>query len=160
MWRPRPLLLLPIVTEVAAAASVPSSVTSILASCMALVTYKGWSDILEKSAFSENMAEAPKYRLRHHFVQFLFELRSHRVDRVLYFFSSRLNWDPPHPLTRMRVSPPLVRGGGTPPFRDRRWRSQFGRGDRHCGTLGITCTLCAELHVTEVYCSTDSLYLR
>ena len=47
---------------------------------------------------------------------------AHRVDRVLSLFSSRPNWDPPPRQTACR------RGGG---------ESQFGRGDRHCGSLGI-----------------------
>ncbi len=42
----------------------------------------------------------------------------------------------PPPLTRRRsVSPPLGGGGGT--LACGRGGSQFGRGDRHCGTLGI-----------------------
>jgi hypothetical protein len=70
---------------------------------------------------------------------------------VLSFFSSRQNWVSPTPFTRRRVCsvrppPPLVpgdtfawgRGGGV---------SQSGRGDRHCGTLGIyvLCTLYSTL---------------
>ncbi len=35
---------------------------------------------------------------------------SHRVDRVLDFFSSRRNWDPPSPHPKASVSPPLVPG--------------------------------------------------
>jgi hypothetical protein len=35
----------------------------------------------------------------------------HRVDRVLGFLSSRLNWNPNNP--QMSVSPPLVPGGDT-----------------------------------------------
>jgi hypothetical protein len=65
---------------------------------------------------------------------------SHRVDRVLSFFSSRLNWTPPLPHTQASVYPPPLwlrgahslggeeMGGGG---------SQFGRGNRHCGALGI-----------------------
>jgi hypothetical protein len=44
------------------------------------------------------------------------------IDRVLSLFSSRPNWDPPPRRIACR------RGGG---------ESQFGRGDRHCGSLGI-----------------------
>jgi hypothetical protein len=39
---------------------------------------------------------------------FIFDLRRHRVERVLVFFSSRLNWDP-HP----SVCPPFGTGAGT-----------------------------------------------
>ncbi len=58
---------------------------------------------------------------------------AHRVDRVLIFFSSRPNWDLP--------PPPLVPRGGGDTLACGRGRgggggSQFGRGDRHCGTLG------------------------
>jgi hypothetical protein len=35
----------------------------------------------------------------------------HRADRVLGFFSSRPNWDPPTPLTRKRVCAPLPHFG-------------------------------------------------
>ncbi len=61
----------------------------------------------------------------------------HRVDRVLSFFSSRPSWDP-HPLTHRRVSPaPRPPGlGGGPSLARGGGGSQFGRGDRHCGTLG------------------------
>jgi hypothetical protein len=63
---------------------------------------------------------------------------------MLGFFSNRPNWDPPpppHPQTS--GAPPLVprgdtllgRGGGG---------SQFGRGERHCGTLIYV--LCEEAH--------------
>ncbi len=45
-----------------------------------------------------------------------------RGDRVLSLFSSRPNWDSPPRQIACR------RGGG---------ESQFGRGDRHCGSLGI-----------------------
>ncbi len=38
----------------------------------------------------------------------------HRVDRVLGFFSSRPNWDPPPPHQQVSVSPPpLIPGGDT-----------------------------------------------
>ncbi len=54
---------------------------------------------------------------------------THRVDRVLDFFSSRPNWDFPGGYTLA-----CGRGGGG--------GSQFRRGDRHCGTLGLY-VLCA-----------------
>ncbi len=62
---------------------------------------------------------------------------NHRVDRVLGFFSSRPNWDPPmHFLTHTPVCPPPpVSGGGLAGGRGG-GGSQFGRDDRHCGTLG------------------------
>ncbi len=36
----------------------------------------------------------------------------HRVDRVLGFFSSRPNWDPPLPHTQKSVYPPPFGSGG------------------------------------------------
>jgi hypothetical protein len=66
--------------------------------------------------------------------------RKHRVDRALRFFSPAVvRIGTPPPLTRRRVCPPFGSGG-----RHNRWGgeggggggSQFGRGDRHCGTLG------------------------
>jgi hypothetical protein len=54
----------------------------------------------------------------------------HRVDRVLGFFSSRLNWDPPPLHPQAVVLPP-------PRFQRESGGSQFGRGDRHCGTLWV-----------------------
>ncbi len=66
---------------------------------------------------------------------------THRVYRVLGFFSCRPNWDPPTPLPAGECVPPFGsvgmdtldggRGGGAGRG------SHFGRGDRHCGTLGI-----------------------
>jgi hypothetical protein len=62
---------------------------------------------------------------------------------VLSFFFSRPNWDSPtpSPARRRACLPPLVRGGGeagTHSFAGEGVRgSQFQRGDRHCGTLGI-----------------------
>ncbi len=38
---------------------------------------------------------------------------THRVDRVLGFFSNRPNSDPPPPHPRASLSPPRPRGGGT-----------------------------------------------
>ncbi len=46
------------------------------------------------------------------------------AHRVLGFFSSRSNWDPPPP-------PPAGECVLSP-----LWGSTLGRGDRHCGTLG------------------------
>jgi hypothetical protein len=52
---------------------------------------------------------------------------------MLGFFTSRLNWDPPPPPCEY-VSPL----GGTHSLGGREGGgSQFGRGDRRCGTLGI-----------------------
>jgi hypothetical protein len=57
----------------------------------------------------------------------------HRVDRVQGFFSSRPNWDPLPPPPQASV-PPL----GTHSLAEEGVGGfQFGRGDRHCGTLGI-----------------------
>ncbi len=59
----------------------------------------------------------------------------HRGDRMLGFFP---NWDSPTLHPQASVSPPLwLRAGDT--LADGRGcgGSQFGRGDRHCGTLGI-----------------------
>ncbi len=67
---------------------------------------------------------------------------------MLGFFSSRPNWDFPQPLTPRRVPPPppLVQGGGAHSLAGEGvgW-SQFRRGDRHCGTLGIY-VLCEVLY--------------
>ncbi len=61
---------------------------------------------------------------------------THRIDRVLGFFSSRPNWDSPTPSPAGEcVPPPLVPAEGHTCLRER--GSQFGQGDRHCGTLGI-----------------------
>jgi hypothetical protein len=61
---------------------------------------------------------------------------ANRVDIVLGFFSSRPNWDPPIPSPAAECVPHLVQGVQ---FACRRGLggSQFRRGDRHCGTLGI-----------------------
>jgi hypothetical protein len=60
------------------------------------------------------------------------ESMQHRVDRVLGYFSSRPNGE---------LGPPPLwfLGGGTVHTRllEKGWGSQFGQGDRHCGTLGI-----------------------
>jgi hypothetical protein len=61
---------------------------------------------------------------------------AHRVDRGLGFFSSRPNWEPPPPHPQASAPPPLVPGGTLACEREG-GGSQFGRGDRHCGTLGI-----------------------
>jgi hypothetical protein len=61
-------------------------------------------------------------------------LTKSRQSARLFIQSSELGL--PHPLTRRRVSlPPLVPGEGHTCLRER--GSQFGQGDRHCGTLGI-----------------------
>ncbi len=51
--------------------------------------------------------------------------KSHRVGRVLSFFSSRRNWDSPAPLAAGERAPPhpLVRGGGHTPLRLKGWGS-------------------------------------
>jgi hypothetical protein len=59
---------------------------------------------------------------------------THRIDRVLEFFSSRPKLGPhpppPHPLVPER-------GEGHNRLREWGGGSQFGRGDRHCGTLPL-----------------------
>ncbi len=63
-------------------------------------------------------------------------LSDQRVDRVLSFFSSCPNWDSPTPF--LRVPPFFGSGGGKLTLWGERGRgSQYGRGDRHSGTLGI-----------------------
>ncbi len=65
---------------------------------------------------------------------------SHRVDRVLGFFSSRPNWDSTTPSPwpgRCVPLPPLwFREGGPHSLAGEVVGSQFGRGERHYGTLG------------------------
>ncbi len=64
---------------------------------------------------------------------------SHIVDRVLGFFSNRPNWDPPPPHPQASVFPPVwfpVGGGEGGTVASGRGGAQWGRGDRHCGTLG------------------------
>ncbi len=58
------------------------------------------------------------------------KLCSHRVGRVLSFFSSRWNWDSqtPHPQASVLPPPLWSRGEG---------ESQFRRGVIHCSTLYI-----------------------
>jgi hypothetical protein len=74
----------------------------------------------------------------------------HRVDRVPGFFSSRPNWNSPTPSpVGERALPPCGSGGGTHSLVGEGvgGGSQFGRGDGHCGTLGIY-VLCAILYFT------------
>ncbi len=67
----------------------------------------------------------------------------HRVDRVPGFLSIRPSWLSP-PLSRKQVLPPLVPTGDTLAC----WRggggSQFGRRDRHSGTLDLVKSLYGE----------------
>ncbi len=74
----------------------------------------------------------------------------HRVDRVLSFLSSRPNWDSPTPSHAGECVPPsLVPGGGgegTLASRRGSGRSQFQRGDIHCGTLVIY-VLCVWIYI-------------
>jgi hypothetical protein len=62
---------------------------------------------------------------------------NHRVDRVLGFSPSRPYWDPPPRHLQASVSPPLVLGGSISLAGMVVGMSHFGRGDGHCGTLGI-----------------------
>ncbi len=62
----------------------------------------------------------------------------HRVDRVLSFISSRWNWDSPsHAGERVPPPPRGSGGGGILACGRGGGESQFRRGVRHCGTLGI-----------------------
>jgi hypothetical protein len=77
-----------------------------------------------------------------------------RVDRVLGFFSSSPNWDSPTPSPVGECVPPPLwfRGWVQTGLRERVWwggGSQFRRGDRHCGTLGIYvhCTVLCAIYV-------------
>jgi hypothetical protein len=66
--------------------------------------------------------------------------KRHRVDRVLGFFSSRPNCDSPSPSNAGECVPPLLVPGGTHSLAGElggSGRSQFGREDRRCGTLGM-----------------------
>jgi hypothetical protein len=69
------------------------------------------------------------------------------VDRVLGYFSSRPNWPPPkRPQTQASVTAAFGSEEG--------WGSQFGRGDRHCGTLGYICTyfVCKPIQTNILLC--------
>ncbi len=75
------------------------------------------------------------------------EASTHRVGRVLSFFSSRRNWDSPNATPHPQASVPAphhpVLGGGAHLLaREGLGESQFRRGDIHCGTLYIY-VLCA-----------------
>ncbi len=58
---------------------------------------------------------------------------------MLSFLSSRPNWDHPTPSHAGECVPlpPLVPGGSTFAGGEGFGESQFRRGDRHCGALGI-----------------------
>jgi hypothetical protein len=83
----------------------------------------------------------------------------HRVDRVLGFFSSRPNWDSPTPSPPDEcAAPPGFRGSDTVQSLagESVGGSQFGRGDSHCGTLGIyvLCDAkysCKSFHVSVLF---------
>jgi hypothetical protein len=62
----------------------------------------------------------------------------HRLDRVLIFFSSRPNWESPTSSHADECVPPLwFRRGAHSLAGEGVGVSQFGRGDRHCGTLRV-----------------------
>jgi hypothetical protein len=63
----------------------------------------------------------------------------HRVERVLGFFSSRQEWDPPTPSPAGECIPSACgsRGGTHSLAGEGVGKPQFGREDRHCVTLGI-----------------------
>jgi hypothetical protein len=73
---------------------------------------------------------------------------AHRVDRVLGFFSSRPNWDPPTPSPAGECVPLFGSGGDTLACGKGGGGSQFGRGDRHYGTLSIY-VLCGAAYVAN-----------
>ncbi len=63
---------------------------------------------------------------------------NHRVGRVLSFFSSRRNWDPPPPHPRASVAPPpLVPGGGEARLRERGWESPNSDEETYTAVLFI-----------------------
>jgi hypothetical protein len=63
---------------------------------------------------------------------------SHRIGRVLSFFSSRRNWDSTNPQPQANVPHPFGSGGRAHSLaREGLGESQFQRGDIHCVTLYI-----------------------
>ncbi len=70
----------------------------------------------------------------------------HREYRVPSFFSSELGPPPPHPSHEdecvPRPAPPFLEGTHACGRKGAVWETQFGRGDRHCGTLGTIYVLC------------------
>jgi hypothetical protein len=67
---------------------------------------------------------------------------SHRVGRVLSFFSSRRHWDFPNPSPASECAPlphptPALGGGAHSLAREGLGEPQFRRGEIHCGTLYI-----------------------
>jgi hypothetical protein len=69
---------------------------------------------------------------------------SHRVGRVLSFFSSRRNGDYPNPSPAAECTPPpfpVLGRGAHSLAREGLGESKFLRGDIHCGTLYIQHTL-------------------
>ncbi len=82
----------------------------------------------------------------------------HGVNRVLCFFSSRPNFDPPLPHLQPRVPPPPFGSGGRDTLACGRGvgGSQLGQWDRHCGTLGI-CVLCDVMFICTLLRSYDAI---
>ncbi len=64
---------------------------------------------------------------------------NHIVGRVLSFFSSRRNWDSPTPLAAGECANPTLWSGGRAHSLagEGLGKSQFRRGDIHCGALYI-----------------------
>jgi hypothetical protein len=67
---------------------------------------------------------------------------THRLGRVLRFFSSRRNWDSTNPSPAGESvppppPPPVLGGGAHSLAREGLGESQIRRGDIHCGTLYI-----------------------
>ncbi len=78
--------------------------------------------------------------------KFIYDRMGHRVDTMLGFFFSHPNWDSP------THSPPCECEPPPPPAGEGSGMSQFRRGDKHCGTLGIyvLCCMDYEHYLTEL----------
>ncbi len=66
-----------------------------------------------------------------------FMILQHRVDRVPGFLFSCPNWLPPPPYPQASVAPPPFGSRGDTLASGKGAGGQFGRRDRHSGTLGI-----------------------
>ncbi len=76
------------------------------------------------------------YILSKLFLIYSHDAGTHRVDKVLGFFSSRSNWDP-HPFPQVNVSPPLFPGRAHSLAGEGVGGSQLDEGDRQCCTAGM-----------------------
>jgi hypothetical protein len=82
-----------------------------------------------------------------------FRFKDRRGDRVQSILSSRPNWDSPTPLHASECVPPPFGSGGGSLAGGKGWGSQFERGDRHCGPLGI-------LYMFFVLLTESALFVR